>query len=84
MVGVLEAGTMDRPKGANPKAARGRPPAEEKSHKTLGYRVTPRYLKWITAVAKTNRSSIAALIDQAVAKYARDIGVQDAPPDRTA
>jgi hypothetical protein len=72
---------MARPKA---KAKRGRPVARDKSAKTLGYRVSPGYLEWITRAASVNRSSISGLIDQAVARYARDIGVTDPPPDRTA
>ncbi len=37
-----------------------------------------------TRDAAVNRSIISGLLDQAVAQYAREIGVQDAPPDRTA
>ena len=79
MVSAVAGATM-----AKAKAKRGRPAAEAKSAKTLGYRVTPDYLAWITEAAKRNRSSISGLIDQAVAKYAREIGVADPPPDRTA
>ena len=69
---------------AKPKAKRGRPVTADKTAKTLGYRVTPAYLQWITKAARANRSSVSGLIDQAVAKYARDIGVADPPPERTA
>jgi hypothetical protein len=69
---------------AKPKTRQGRPAVEEKSAKTLGYRVTPTYLEWITRAAAANRSTISGLIDQAVARYAREIGVEDSPPDRTA
>jgi hypothetical protein len=69
---------------AKPKAGRGRPAAREKSVKTLGYRVSPDYLAWITKAARANRSSISGLIDQAVAKYAQANGLADPPPDRTA
>jgi uncharacterized protein (DUF1778 family) len=69
---------------AKPKTRRGRPAVEEKLAKTLGYRVTPAYLEWITRAAAANRSTISGLIDQAVARYAREIGVEDSPPDRTA
>jgi hypothetical protein len=79
MVGVMAGGAM-----AKPKTKRGRPAAKDKTAKTLGYRVTPDYLAWITRAAAVNRSSISGLIDQAVAKYARDIGVPETPPDRTA
>jgi hypothetical protein len=79
MVGVMAGGTM-----AKAKAKRGRPTAKDKTAKTLGYRVTPDYLAWITKAARVNRSSISGLIDQAVAKYAQDIGVPEPAPDRTA
>jgi hypothetical protein len=71
---------------AKPKTRRGRPAAktQDKSVKTLGYRVSSEYLAWITRAAAANRSTISGLIDQAVARYAREIGVQDPPPDRTA
>ena len=78
---VMMGATMAKPKA---KTRRGRPAVEDKSAKTLGYRVTPAYLEWITKAAATNRSTISGLIDQAVARYAREIGVQDPPPERTA
>jgi hypothetical protein len=81
MAGALAGVAMAKPKAA---AKRGRPLAKDKSVKTLGYRVSPEYLAWISKAARVNRSSISGLIDQAVAKYAQDIGVADAPPDRTA
>jgi uncharacterized protein (DUF1778 family) len=78
---VMTGTTMAKPKA---KTRRGRPAVEEKSAKTLGYRVTPAYLEWITRAAAVNRTTISGLIDQAVARYAREIGIQDQPPDRTA
>ena len=78
---VDDGGDDGKAKG---KDSRGRPAVNEKSAKTLGYRVTPAYLEWITKAAAANRSTISGLIDQAVARYAREIGVQDPPPDRTA
>jgi hypothetical protein len=64
--------------GANPEAV------EAEGRKMLGYRVGPQYLAWLEKVARKNRSKISGLLDQAVAKYALDIGVVDIPPDRTA
>jgi hypothetical protein len=85
MAGAMAGVAMAKAKaGVRAGVRRGRPPARDKSAKTLGYRVSPDYLAWITKAARVNRSSIAGLIDQAVARYARDIGVADAPPDRTA
>jgi len=72
---------MAKPK---PKARRGRPAVSQRTFKTLGYRVSSAYLEWITAAAAVNRSTVSGLIDQAVARYAREIGVEDPPPDRTA
>jgi hypothetical protein len=74
-------GTMAKPKA---KTRRGRPPVQDKTARTLGYRVSPAYLAWITDAAAVNRSTISGLIDQAVARYAREIGVPKPPPDRTA
>jgi hypothetical protein len=70
--------------GSTPKRKRGRPAAGVKTMKTLGYRVGELYSEWLERVASANRSSVSGLIDQAVAKYAREIGVTDSPPDRTA
>lgn len=73
--------TMAKPKA---KPRRGRPVVQEKTFKTLGYRVSSAYLEWIKAAAAVNRSDVSGLIDQAVTRYAREIGVQDPPPERTA
>lgn len=81
MVVVAGVRTMAKPKTT---AGRGRPPGRDKSYKTLGYRVSEPYLEWITGAATANRSTVSGLIDQAVARYAREIGVSDPPPDRTA
>jgi hypothetical protein len=81
MVGSMTGATMAKPKA---KARRGRPPVKDKTFKTLGYRVSPAYLEWITRAASANSSSISVLIAQAVARYAREIGIQEPPPDRTA
>ena len=78
---VMMGATMAKPKA---KPRRGRPAAAQKTFKTLGYRVSAEYLDWIKAAATVNRSDISGLIDQAVTSYAREIGVEDPPPDRTA
>ena len=80
-MGVLMGATMAKPKA---KPRRGQPAAARKTFKTLGYRVSAEYLYWIKAAAVVNRSDISGLIDQAVSRYAREIGFQDPPPDRTA
>lgn len=73
-------GDDGKPKG---KARRSRPVVEDKSFKTLGDRVSSAYLDWITKAAAVNTSITSSLIDQAIAQYARDIGVQDALLDCT-
>jgi uncharacterized protein (DUF1778 family) len=69
---------------SNPKARRGRPAVPDKSFKTLGYRVSSAYLDWIIRAAAVNGSTLSGLIEQAVSGYARAIGIEEAPPDRTA
>lgn len=63
-------------------------PALRKGPKKVGAGLTIRasaaWRAWLEKVASKNRSSISGLIDQAVAKYAREIGIVDLPPDRTA
>jgi hypothetical protein len=71
-------------KKSTAQARRGRPAADMKSVKTLGYRCGESYLEWLGRVASANRSSISGLLDQAVAKYAPTVGITDVPPDRTA
>jgi hypothetical protein len=66
------------------KAGRGRPPGQDKSFRTLGYRFSESYPEWINKAAAANRSTVSGLIDQGVSPYARAINVSDAPPDRTA
>ena len=66
------------------KARRGRPAVQDKSFKTLGYRVSSAYFDWITRAVAVNGSTLSRLIDQAVARDAREIGIEDATPDQTA
>jgi len=66
------------------KARRGRPAVQDKSFKTLGYRVSSAYFDWITRAVAVNGSTLSRLIDQAVARDAREIGIEDAPPDQRA
>jgi len=66
------------------KARRGRLPVQDKSFKTLGHGVSSAYFDWNTRAVAVNGSTLSHLIDQAVARDAREIGIEDAPPDRTA
>jgi hypothetical protein len=51
--------------------------------KTIGFRVTAEYAGFLERVASADRSTIAGMIDRAVARYAREIGVEEPPPERT-
>ena len=50
--------------------------------KTLGVRVSAEYSDWVERLAKANRTTIAGLIDQALAGHAERIGFEEAPPER--
>jgi hypothetical protein len=41
----------------------------------------PEWKKWARGLAKANRQSVAALVDTALARIAKDIGYPD-PPER--
>lgn len=49
--------------------------------RTFGVRMDGQYLEWIQAFADRERASIATLIDQAIASYARERGYSE-PPKR--
>jgi hypothetical protein len=68
--------TMARTKSA----ASPKPPA---SLKTIGMKASPEWAAWLEMVATRNRTSVAALVDQAVTAYARELGVSEPPPERT-
>jgi len=80
IAGIAAGMTMAKRKA---KRGRGWPTAADKSIKTLGYRLTSDYEEWITRAAAADRSTVSGLIDQAVPKSAREIGI-DPPPNRTA
>jgi hypothetical protein len=50
--------------------------------KALAFRVNAPYAEWIEAFAAFNRTTYAGLIDQALARYAKEAGFID-PPWRT-
>jgi hypothetical protein len=63
-----------RPKKIKPEASL--PP------KTIALRTSGEYAAWVEALAEHNRSTIAALVDQALVKHAREIGFNTPPPKR--
>ena len=54
-----------------------------KDPKTIGFRVTGEYAEWVDRLATKNRSTVAGLIDQSLARFAKEIGFTEEPPERT-
>jgi hypothetical protein len=50
--------------------------------KTVAFRVSGAYGKWLDKLARANRSSLSGLMDQALVAYARTIGFTEEPPER--
>jgi hypothetical protein len=50
--------------------------------RTVGMRTTVAWADWLERAAKHYRTDVAKLIDAAVAKYARDGGFAESPPER--
>lgn len=50
--------------------------------KTLNFRVSDEYAAWVDALAEANRSTVAGLIDQALADRARTIEFSKPAPRR--
>lgn len=59
-----------------PKKGRPLPP------KTVAFRVSGAYGKWLEDLARVNRSSVSGLMDQALVAYARSIGFAKEAPER--
>lgn len=70
----MDQTTMSRPKKTTPK-----PKLEPKS---IAFRVSGEYGEWVDKLAASNRTNVASLLDQALAKFAREIGFTEAPPER--
>ncbi len=50
--------------------------------KTIGFRVSGAYGAWIERLARKHRTTIAGLIDRAVAEWAAAQNHDEPPPDR--
>jgi hypothetical protein len=65
---------------ARPKAkGKGKP---EPGPKTIGVRASAEYAAWVDRLAARNRTTVAGLVDQALARFAREIGFEEPPPER--
>jgi hypothetical protein len=67
---------MGRPKKAPLKGSAAKP-------KTIGYRVSGEYGAWLDRLAKRHRTTIAGLLDRAVAEWAASQGHDEPAPERT-
>ena len=67
---------------AKRKAANGKKPPVPTTAKSVAFRVSAEYAKWLERAASQDRSSVSAFLDRACAHYAKSIGL-DAPPERT-
>jgi hypothetical protein len=50
--------------------------------RSVAFRVNSEYFAWLIKVAKKDRSSLSALLDHAVVAYARQLGIEEEPPER--
>jgi hypothetical protein len=57
-------------------------PKAKPQAKTIAFKVSDPYAEWVEKVAARNRSTVAGLIDQALAQYAASIGVKEEAPAR--
>jgi hypothetical protein len=68
---------MARPKKTAAKAAAKLEP------KSIAFRVSGEYALWVDAIASANQSNVSTLLAQALAEYAKAIGITEGPPART-
>lgn len=47
--------------------------------KSVAFRVSAPYSKWLEEMAAHNRTTVAGLIDQALARHARETGFREPP-----
>lgn len=62
--------------------ARAKTPPVPTTVKSVAFRVSAPYSEWVDRMAAHNRTTIAGLLDQALARYAKETGFE-APPERT-
>jgi len=71
---IREMHTMARAKKKSPKST-------EPTVKTHGLRMTETYSEWLVRFAKSQRTSVASLIDRSLAAEAEKLGFE-LPPER--
>jgi len=50
--------------------------------RTIAFRTSGEYAAWVDRLASHNRSTVAGLLDQALVKFAREIGFEERAPER--
>lgn len=68
----MDAALMARPKKREVKA----------EAKSIAFRTSAEYAAWVERLAAHNRSTVAGLLDQALVRFAREIGFTDPAPER--
>jgi hypothetical protein len=63
------------------KSAKGKP-GEAAGFRTLGIRMSHEYSAWLDGVAKHHRTTVAGVIDRALAEWTEANGYSVRPPDR--
>jgi hypothetical protein len=74
---MIEAPTMPPTKTSKPKRA-----PITTTTRSLAFRVNDAYAAWVEELAKSNRTTLAGLFDQALAQFAERKGFKS-PPERT-
>jgi hypothetical protein len=67
---------------AKKKAATGRKPAADRLGIVVTLKGSPEWKAWVDKLATFDRSSVAALIDRALAHYGKAIGFGEEAPER--
>jgi hypothetical protein len=66
---------------ARKKTSKPKPPPVPTSFKSVAFRVSEEYAAWVDGLAASNRTTIAGLMDQALAEFAQRKGYSQ-PPER--
>ncbi len=70
----MEPTIMARPK----KAQAG----SKREPKSIAFRTSGEYAAWVERLASHNRTTVAGLLDQALVRFAREIGFDEPAPER--
>jgi hypothetical protein len=54
----------------------------KQEQKSIAFRTSSEYAVWVEGLAAHNRSTVAGLLDQALVKFAKEIGYKPEAPER--